>query len=91
MWMYQYVCSIKPVKAGFRTARIEPHVDSRLSFVEGTLNTAAGVYKSSWKYEEDGTVTYEVEVPFHAQAELMLDGKSRMLTAGRYTFQINRT
>ena len=90
-WMYQYVCGIKPVKAGFRTARIEPHVDSRLSFVEGTLNTAAGVYKSSWKYEEDGTVTYEVEVPFHAQAELILDGKSRMLTAGRYTFQINRT
>lgn len=85
-WMYQYVCGIKPVKAGFRTARIEPHVDSRLSFVEGTLNTAAGVYKSSWKYEEDGTVTYEVEVPFHAQAELILGGESRMLTAGRYTF-----
>lgn len=85
-WMYKDVCGIRPAEAGYRKAVIAPHADARLTFVEGTLDTVAGLYKSGWKYEDNGTVTYRVEVPFNAEAEFVLDGISRTLTAGSYTF-----
>lgn len=90
-WMYQYVCGISPAKPGFRKAYIKPYPDGRLGFAECTLQTAAGTYRSNWRYEKDGTVVYEVEVPFGAQAELVLDGSSRMLEAGSYTFCTKRS
>ncbi|MDE7311272.1 MAG: glycoside hydrolase family 78 protein [Eubacterium sp.] len=85
-WMYKYVCGIRPAKPGFRQAYMKPHPDARLGFAECTLHTAAGTYKSSWRYEKDGTVTYEVEVPFGAQAEFVLGEKRQVLAAGAYTF-----
>ncbi|MDE7186203.1 MAG: glycoside hydrolase family 78 protein [Lachnospiraceae bacterium] len=85
-WMYKDVCGIRPAQAGYRRAVIEPHADARLQYAEGMLNTSAGLYKSSWRYGEDGKVTYQIEVPFHAEAEFVLDGKRQVLEAGRYTF-----
>ncbi len=85
-WMYRDVCGIRPGEAGYRKAVIEPHADARLEFVEGRLNTSAGLFKSGWKYADDGTVTYRVEVPFNAEAEFVLEGERRILPAGSYTF-----
>ncbi|MDO4623569.1 MAG: family 78 glycoside hydrolase catalytic domain [Eubacteriales bacterium] len=84
-WMYGYTAGIRPLEPGFRKARIEPHADERLGHVNCSLQTAAGLYRSSWKYE-DGRCSYEIEVPFNAEAELVLDGKSMTLTAGVYRF-----
>lgn len=85
-WMYKDVCGIRPAEAGYRRAVIEPHADARLWYAEGTLNTSAGLYKSSWRYGEDGKVTYQIEVPFHAEAEFVLDGERQVLETGRHTF-----
>lgn len=71
-WMYSDVCGIRPESAGFAQARIEPKPDKRLGFAKGTIKSAAGSYTSSWRYEADGMVAYEVEVPFHAQAVIRL-------------------
>lgn len=89
-WMYSEVCGIRPLEAGFKKAVIAPHADERLGDVEGTLDTAAGTYKSSWKYEGE-KVVYEIEVPFDAVAELQIAGmENQTLAAGTYRFEVEK-
>ncbi len=86
-WMYGYVCGIRQAEPGFRRAILEPHPDQRLGFAKGTLETAAGVYESSWSYDESGRVTYTFTVPFNAEAKLRLpDGRTAVLTAGTWEY-----
>ncbi|MCD7819044.1 MAG: glycoside hydrolase family 78 protein [Lachnospiraceae bacterium] len=86
-WMYGYVCGIRQAEAGFRRAVLEPHPDQRLQFVKGRLETAAGLYESSWSYDENGNVSYSFTVPFGAEAELRLpDGRTEVLTAGQWKY-----
>lgn len=87
-WMYGDVCGIRPAEAGFKKAVIMPHADKRLGYAECTMDTSAGCYKISWKYEDD-TVVYKVEVPFDAEAEFKVDGmESQKLEAGTYMFEV---
>ena len=48
---------------------IEPHTDPRLGSVSCEVETAAGTYKTGWKYEENGKVSFYAEIPFDAEAE----------------------
>lgn len=89
-WMYGDVCGIRPLEAGFRKAVIAPHADARLGFAECRLDTAAGWYRSSWKYNDDESITYEVEVPFNAEAEFILHGETRKLPTGIYKFTFKK-
>lgn len=89
-WMYGDVCGIRPLEAGFRKAVIAPHADARLGFAECRLDTAAGWYKSSWKYNDDESIIYEVEVPFNAEAEFILHGETRKLPTGIYKFTFKK-
>ena len=61
---------------------------SNLLKPECILDTAAGCYKSGWKYEGD-TVVYRVEVPFDAEAEFRVEGMDlQKLGAGTYVFEV---
>jgi len=86
-WMYGYVCGIRVAEAGFRKAVLEPHPDVRLGYAKAKLETAAGLYESSWEYKEGGKVSYAFTVPFGAEAEIRLpDGRKETVGAGTYTF-----
>ena len=86
-WMYGYVGGIREAEPGFRKAVIEPHPDKRLGSAKCTLRTAAGNYRSDWKYDEDGNVSYEIEIPFGCVGEARLpDGRKETLKAGTYCF-----
>ncbi len=85
-WMYQYICGVSPLEAGFRKARIAPHPDVRLGHATCSLNTPAGRYRSGWRFE-DGRCVYEIEVPFHAEAEFVRNGKTTVLGAGEYRME----
>jgi len=86
-WMYGYLGGIKEAEPGFRKAFIEPHPDERLGFVECAIETAAGTYKSNWKYKEDGEVSYEIEIPFGCEGEIRLpDGRKLTAKTGKYRF-----
>lgn len=87
-WMYGYLGGIRETAPGFKRAVIEPHPDKRLGFAECELKSAAGTYRSGWKYAEDGKVSYEITVPFGAEADIVLpDGQKVEAKAGTYYFK----
>lgn len=72
-WMYKYMCGLQPSEnhPGFKHAIIKPHVDRRIEWVESHYCSAAGLYQSSWYWEEHQT-TYKVTIPFNARANFIL-------------------
>jgi len=86
-WMYRDMCGINPDEPGFKRILLKPEPNERLQFANAEVNTAMGLVKCGWKYNEDSTVTIEVEVPFNTEAELVLPcGDRKMLEAGSYSF-----
>ena len=86
-WMYGDVAGIREAEPGFRKAVIKPNPDARLKYVDCKMETAAGIYESHWKYEEDGSVTYRFHVPFGAKALICLpDGRTETVAVGDYTY-----
>lgn len=85
-WMYGDVCGIRPLTPGFKKAVIAPHVDERLGYADCTLDTAAGQYRCSWKYENKESVCFEIEVPFNAEAMFTFNGCQKRLLCGKYIF-----
>lgn len=79
-WMFRNMCGINPMEdyPGFRKVRLTPQPNKELTYAKASVNTAAGLYESSWNYEDDG-LHYKFTIPFHAQAELKLTGKSDKL------------
>ncbi|MBS6163796.1 Bacterial alpha-L-rhamnosidase [uncultured Ruminococcus sp.] len=72
-WMYRNVAGIQPVEdePGFRCVRLAPQPNARLDWVKTKLDSAAGVYVSEWKIEH-GKLSFRFEVPFNAEAEILL-------------------
>ena len=72
-WMYRNMCGINPLEEypGYRKIRLAPQPDNRLQYAKASLNTAVGLYESSWCYKENG-LYYQFTIPFHAQADLLL-------------------
>lgn len=72
-WMYRNMCGINPLEEypGYRKIRLAPQPDNRLQYAKASLNTAVGLYESSWSYKENG-LYYQFTIPFHAQADLLL-------------------
>ncbi|KKI89470.1 alfa-L-rhamnosidase RamA [Bacillus sp. SA1-12] len=73
-WMYRNVAGINPVeeKPGFRKARLAPQPDYRLKYVKASLNSAAGLYESEWKLNEEEQLTFKFVVPFNTTAVIEL-------------------
>ena len=88
-WLFGAVAGIKCLDdgAGYRHVSIAPQPDSRLGFVNYSIDTRAGKIQSGWRYLEDGTVRYEIEIPCDTKGEICLpDGRKYTLNGGIYTF-----
>ncbi|MBR5307467.1 MAG: family 78 glycoside hydrolase catalytic domain [Clostridia bacterium] len=87
-WMYGVICGINPRngkdEAGFRVFDIAPVPDKRLGYAKAELDTAYGRIVSEWKYEKDKFV-YSFEIPEGTTAYVTVDGKTEILSAGKYT------
>lgn len=101
-WMYRNMCGLRPAAPGFRRVVIRPEPDRHFSYARADYRSAVGWYHSGWSIQADGTLVFEVTVPFGAQAELYLphceaseipgarqEGSSAVLQlpAGRYRYQ----
>ncbi len=71
-FMYEYVGGIMPKTAGFKKALIAPNPSVKFRFFNSEIITASGKYVSDWKIAEDGLFTLHVEIPFGAEAEVVL-------------------
>ncbi len=82
-WVFGTACGIQPSEPGFARVRIAPHPDPRLPSLSGILDTVHGRIRSAWKYTQDG-IRYEIETP--VEAEIIIEGKTYILSPGRYLF-----
>jgi alpha-L-rhamnosidase len=76
-WMYRDMCGLNPSSGddtvtGFRTARIAPKPDKSLQWAKARYQSAAGLYESGWRIDEDGRLTIELAIPFNTAAQVVL-------------------
>ncbi len=88
-FMYRYAMGLQPTSAGFRTARIAPMPDIRLGHLNGSFDSVYGTYVSNWAINDDGSVSFHIEVPFGCTAEVCLPEQEPVTVgAGVYDYTI---
>lgn len=85
--MYSYICGIRPVNKKRKKIQIIPHPDRRLGFASARVETEAGTVKSAWKYNQDHTITYKIEIPFDTEAEVIFPDETLHIEAGRHVIR----
>ncbi len=91
-WIWETVAGIAADKnaAGFKHIIMKPIPDKRLGHVSAEYDSAAGLIKSSWRYEGDEWI-WDITIPEGATASVCLPGSSEVVeySAGSYTFTAN--
>lgn len=84
-WVYEAAAGIQTVEdaPGFARVKIAPQPDSRLDWLEASIETRKGTARSLWKQEE-GRIRYEITTP--SPAEIVIAGKTMEVEAGDYIF-----
>ncbi len=95
-WIFRHAAGIQPVEGapGFRKAILRPTPSARLGTLDASYQSAAGLYRVSWKVMDKEHLELSVTVPFGCTAELYLPfSKEGMLplTSGTYTFAYQTT
>ena len=89
-FLYRYAAGIIPAEPGFRKVKIAPKPEIRLGHMECSYDSASGKYVSAWKIEQDGSLSFHIEVPFGCEAEVYLpEQEQKHLVAGKYDFCIS--
>ncbi|KAK8842995.1 hypothetical protein M9Y10_025182 [Tritrichomonas musculus] len=72
-WIYCDICGLNPLEQfpGFKRVLLRPHPDERFGFAKAEHNSPMGKYVCGWKVE-NGNVKYNFEIPFNAEAKLVL-------------------
>jgi alpha-L-rhamnosidase len=91
-WIWETAAGIAADTAqpGFRHIIMKPIPDKRLGYLDAEYQSAAGLIKSSWKYEGDKWI-WKFTIPKGATASVTLPGEtqSREYQAGSYTIKMN--
>ena len=70
-WFYRTIAGLSPLRPGWKSVRVRPHVLGDLTSAEASLETVAGKVRSAWKKGAD-SFTLEVTVPVGSSAEVQL-------------------
>lgn len=91
-FMYRSAAGLRPTSPGFRSVQIAPHPDIRLGHLECTYDSAYGNYVSNWNINEDGSISFHIEVPFGCIAEVCLPEQEVItVEAGSYDYTVRTT
>lgn len=84
-WVYEEAAGIHTVEEapGFERVKIAPKPDSRLDWLEASIETRKGLVRSLWKQEE-GRFRYEITTP--SPASIVIDGVETQVGPGEYIF-----
>jgi alpha-L-rhamnosidase len=70
-WIFGSVLGIKPKKAGYEEAIIEPHIGGTLTYARGSYITPHGKISVSWEIKNEKYV-FDIEVPDGIRADVYL-------------------
>lgn len=88
-WIFENAVGIKRLKPKYEEIFINPIIDKRLGFIQGSYLTEWGEISVKW-YFNDGALIYEVEIPEHVKATIQLiNGRKYTLTTGKTTLSCN--
>lgn len=82
-WIYEKAAGIKINCDSNDKIIIEPVTDSRVEWLDVSVDTVMGKVRSAWKYE-NGSVRYEITVP--SDAVIKISGKEYKVKKGEYMF-----
>ena len=87
-WIWETAAGIAadPAQPGFKHIIMKPVPDRRLGHLDAEYNSAAGLIKSSWRYEGDKCI-WDFTIPEGSTASVTLPGekKSKEYKGGSYT------
>lgn len=83
-WLYEKAAGIQPLEPGFSMLRFAPYADSRLGWLDASVETVCGKVRSKWNCTPEGT-RYELETPVPAQVRIE-DGQAVLVQPGSYIF-----
>ncbi len=84
-YVYRDLAGIRGLTPGFTRVQFAPQPTWRLRELDVRYDSAAGVWRSHWRINEDGTVHLRFEVPFGCTAQAVLpDGRQLELAAGTF-------
>lgn len=85
-FLHEYVAGITPAEPGYTKVDIRPHLDQRLTWAEGTLQTKHGMISNRWERDGD-EVTVRVSVPDNVTAIVHLpDAEPQEVSGGDSTW-----
>ncbi len=71
-WMVENLGGIRSSGPAYRTIRVEPVFDPRLSWVETSYTSIRGPIKTRWERMRDGGIELAVSVPANTQAAIVV-------------------
>ena len=90
-WLWETAAGIcaDPADPGFRHIIMKPMPDKRLGSVDAVFKSAAGLIRSSWKYEGD-TWVWNFTIPEGATASVTLPGETSVTEYGPGSYRITK-
>ncbi len=83
-WMVRCLAGLSPAQPGYRKAVLRPMPDPRLGTLDLRLRSASGVWTVHWECEREGVFRLAFDVPFGAEAALVLPGSEVTATEGDF-------
>lgn len=77
-WVYRYMAGIdtSPESPAFKKIVIRPHLDPRVTFVNGEYDSMYGKIVSDWKGSAEGPFSLTITIPANTTAEVFLPAAS---------------
>ena len=88
-WMYRTMAGIRPGrKGGYKEFVLSPKPDRRVGWVKCEYRSAAGMVKSSWRYEGDEWI-WEFTVPDGTTAQVFVpgEGEFKIYSSGHHVIK----
>lgn len=90
---FTHFAGLKDVREGYKSFTISPQFDCGLEYVNVSVKTPFGKLVSSWKINDDDTITVKVVIPEGTNAKIILSAKESIeeaLDGGEYIRKIEK-
>ena len=86
-YVYRDLAGIQCLAPGYARVRFAPQPTWRVKELSVSYDSVSGMYASSWRIHEDGTLSVRFEVPFGCTAEAVLPGSGETIELSAGVFE----